>query len=376
MKQTIRILLVLAMSIGLTACRQEKPEETEPVKPEEKETTAAVETTEAVPEIPEICVIYAGNREEGFYNRLFRSGVEQAGEDFDVMIEEADGDSEEEWNALVAEACERGCDMIIASSIEIADAVAEAAASYPDICFAAVDAELEFPNVQSYVFLPEEGYFLAGAAAAMLIQETVEPGMEDKETEKPQTAEQPAAERTDVPAIGWISGMDISVIQGYYRAFSEGVHYVNPEIPVLHDQAGNWSDPETGRQLAEEMIGQGALVLMDMAGDTGAGILEAAEAYGVHVIGGAGGTREDPVFTTVIRRADRAAYLAIESMAEDTFSPETIRYLGLAEGGVSLGTFSDVKNSDGEPVAEKIEAQCGVIAEALLENLDKDSEPY
>ena len=82
--------------------------------------------------------------------------------------------------------------------------------------------------------------------------------------------------------IGAIGGIEsIPPVKSYIGGYANGAQSVNPDIEVLisyvsEDITIAFNDPTTGASLAEQMIGQDADVIFQVAGLSGQGALEAA----------------------------------------------------------------------------------------------------
>ena len=85
--------------------------------------------------------------------------------------------------------------------------------------------------------------------------------------------------------IGWVGGMDISVLHDFYIGYEQGAKYINPDIQVLQPFAGTWNDPLKGKELTLAQYDQGADIVMNVASGTGTGILEGAKEAGKYAIG-------------------------------------------------------------------------------------------
>jgi basic membrane protein A len=136
----------------------------------------------------------------------------------------------------------------------------------PDPTFAcAGDAAELLPNYQGLVFNEAQAGYLAGIAAATI---------------------------TETNVIGTIGGINtIPAVLSYIGGYVNGAKSVNPDVEVLvsyvsDDITTAFNDPTTGASLAEQMIGQDADVIFQVAGLSGQGALEAAcdaDVYGIGV---------------------------------------------------------------------------------------------
>lgn len=358
-RKRIMTACIASFCLGLTACAGGGTETTgvqttaetavieqeESLTAAEAETAMLEETSTAAEEIPvRVCVVYAGSGEGSLYNELCSTGAKQAAGDFEIELDELTGISEEEWEANVLTACEGGYDLVIGASPEIGDYIAKYGSEFPDTDFAVIDVTVDLPNVQSVYFEEKEGFFLAGAAAAMFAKQSEVSG--------------PNGETV----IGWIGGMKLPILQDYFSGYEQGAKYVDPEIVILENYVGDWNDPEEGRELAKLQTEQGAEVVLQVAYGTGEGVAESAEKVGISVIDTDwmrrdGKSEENSILASISKRADKACYLLVQSVAEGTFEGGTIRYLSLKDGGIELQA--------GERMPQEIAGRCDEIAEQI-----------
>jgi basic membrane protein A len=202
----------------------------------------------------------------------------------------------------------QGRDPVVAIGFLQASALAEVAPAHPATRFAILDMAVDAPNVQSVVFREHEGAYVAGLLAA-------------------------TASRSGV--IGVVGGMDIPLIRRFMCGYAQGARSANPDARVLTSFAGDtpaaWADPARGAELARDQIARGADVVMQAAGGTGLGVLQAAADAGVLGIGtdsNQNGLHPGHVLTSVLKRLDVAVATAFDDWAPG------LRSLGLAESGV------------------------------------------
>ena len=224
---------------------------------------------------------------------------------------------------------DQGYDMIVTYGFALGDATTLAAKENPDVSFigldqpVCVDAEGNddntfacegnagelLPNYQGLIFNEAQAGYLAGIVAGTITESNV---------------------------VGAVGGIDtIPAVVSYIGGYVNGAKSVNPDIDVLVSYVSTdintaFNDPATGASLAEQMIGQDADVIFQVAGLSGQGALEAAcdaDIYGV-------GVDSDqalalPNLTCIVTSAEKklvdAVKEAIERVADDS-----------AEGGTLL----------------------------------------
>jgi basic membrane lipoprotein Med (substrate-binding protein (PBP1-ABC) superfamily) len=206
---------------------------------------------------------------------------------------------------------------------------------HPDIRFGVIDPDsgpvTELPNVSYANFRNEEGAFLAGVAAAST---------------------------TETGVVGFVGGAQIPLIESFRAGFEAGVAAVDPEIEVLATFVGQFGamgfgDVFAGEARAAALYERGADVVFHAAGLSGRGIFAAADDrspdLGRHLWGigvdvdqwfDTPDTLRDHVLTSMIKRADIAAFLLAEHLLAGGPGGEAVT-LGLAEGGYDYSTRGD-----------------------------------
>jgi basic membrane protein family protein len=298
-----------------------------------------------------VCIVYTGNLGDKSYNDSCNAGAKKAVEDFGIELKSLEGTTAQEWEANLVAACEEGYDLIIGASSNIADYITEHAPNYPDVKFAVIDTTVDLDNVESISFAQNQGSFLAGAAAAMFTQKTDIPNV------------------NDAHVIGWVGGMDIPVLHDFYTGYEQGAKYIDPDVTILQAFAGSWTDPLKGKELTLAQYEQGADIVMNVASGTGTGILEAAKEADKYAIGvdlNQDADQPGHVVTSMVKRVDNACYLVIQSVVEGTFNGGSTQYLSLAESGVSLTDFAEIKKSLGEKFPQDIVDKCEELSKKII----------
>ena len=179
----------------------------------------------------------------------------------------------EDYNVIVTYGFALGNDTAIAAKanpdiqfIGLDQSICVDANGDPDPTFAcAGDAATLLPNYQGLIFNEAQAGYLAGIVAATL---------------------------SETGVIGAVGGIEsVPPVKAYIGGYMNGALSVNPDIEVLisyvsEDITTAFNDPTTGASLAEQMIGQDADVIFQVAGLSGQGALEAAcdaDIYGIGV---------------------------------------------------------------------------------------------
>ena len=286
-------------------------------------------------------VVYSvGGKFDGSFNEAAYNGVlrfiEETGEDVAEFEIERQAQSAQALRSFA----QRGHSPIVAIGFTHAAALAKVAPQFPGTQFTLVDSVVEAPNVQSVVFREQEGSYVVGILAAM-------------------------ASRSQV--IGFVGGMDIPLIRKFACGYIQGARAADPQVKVLVNMTGPtpaaWSDPVRGGELARSQIEQGADVVIQAAGGTGIGVLQAAADANVLGIGtdsNQNGLHPGQVLTSMRKRVDNVVYDSFMA-ARDGEWQAGVQALGLAEGGLDWVMDDD----NGALITPEMEAAADEASEAI-----------
>ncbi len=256
------------------------------------------------------------------------------------------------------------CRLVIAVGYPMADAVYQAAQNHPDTRFALLDAVPEdpqtsqplaqLPNLVCYQFHEEQCGFLVGAVAGLATRNN---------------------------KVGFIGDMEISSVQQYEAGFFAGVKTTNPIAygtdgkNILSIYADSLEDESKGMQIAQTMLAQTCDILFQAAGTTGRGMFAALKEAGGPANGLWGiGVDTDMgkntslypsgTLTSAAKHVDYAAYEAVRSVLDNTFTATTVN-MSLKDGGVAYAPdhVAEVLSAD---QATQVEHLRTMIADGAL----------
>ncbi len=203
---------------------------------------------------------------------------------------------------------ERGAQPIVGIGFPQASSIEKVARDFPKVPFAIVDAVVDLPNVQSFVFREHEGSFLVGMLAAMASQSH---------------------------KVGFVGGMDIPLVRKFLCGYEQGARHADPNVQTVSAMTGStpaaWTDPARGAELAKAQMAQGVDVIFAAAGTTGLGIMQAtadARRLSIGVDSNQNGLHPGYVLTSMVKRVDRAVQSAFDGVKPG------ITALGLKEGAL------------------------------------------
>jgi basic membrane protein A len=274
-----------------------------------------------------------GGIDDKSFNATAWKGAEKAKADLAVETKYLESQQQTDYEKNINAFIEEKCDLIVPVGFLLADATKAAAEANKDQKFAIVDVTYDpaYDNVLGLAFSTDEGAFLAGYVAA---------GM------------------TKTGKVGTFGGIQIPPVTIFMDGFARGVAYYNEQngtsVQVLGwDPAaqqglftGNFESTDDGRTMGTTLLGEGADIIMPVAGPVGLGTAEAVKTAGNAFIVGvdtdwtiSAEQYKDIVLTSVNKNMDVAVYDAIKAVKEGTFKGGV--YTGtLKNGGVGLGTVN------------------------------------
>ena len=291
--------------------------------------TAAMATGFAAWAEPAVVFDMGGKFDKSFNEAAYK-GMERWKKETGKKYFEFEISNESQREQAIRRMAEKGANPIIGIGFGQASSIEKVAKEFPKLSFALIDMVVEVPNVQSVVFMEQEGSFLVGAMAAM-------------------------ASKTG--KVGFVGGMDIPLIRKFECGYKQGAMYVNPKATVIANMTGTtgsaWNDPGRGGELAKAQFAQGVDVVFAAAGGTGTGVYQAAKDSGKLAIGvdsNQNHLQPGTMLTSMLKRIDVAVYNV--AMAHKP----GISVLGLKEGGVDYAMDANNAKLVSADMQKKVEA--------------------
>ncbi|KGR73008.1 BMP family lipoprotein [Streptococcus phocae subsp. phocae] len=240
--------------------------------------------------------------------------------------------SESEYATNLDTAVSSGYKAIYGIGFALKDAISKAASDNSDVNFIIIDEVIDNKdNVASVTFADHEAAYLAGVAAA---------------------------KTTKTKTVGFVGGMEGTVITRFEKGFEAGVKSVDKSINIKVDYAGSFGDAAKGKTIAAAQYAAGADVVYQAAGGTGAGVFNEAKAINekrdednkVWVIGvdrdqkGEGnytskdGKSSNFVLVSSIKKVGKSVQLINAQIAKGKFPGGKTTIYGLKDGGVDIAT--------------------------------------
>jgi basic membrane protein A and related proteins len=282
-----------------------------------------------------------GGFDDKSFNQSSYDGLTQAADKLGVEFKQAESKSEDQYASNVSSMVDQGCDFILTVGFALANATRDAAKASPDTEFALIDSALSnddfspltLDNVKPILYDTAQAAFLAGYLAAGT---------------------------TKTGVVGTYGGQQFPSVTIFMDGFVDGVTYYNQQkgaaVKVLGwDKAaqsgtfaGSFDDIAQGKTLTENLIDQGADIILPVAGPLFQGTAQAIQDSGkdVAIIGVDSDLFETtPEFkamylTSVMKQMTDATKQVVTEAADGKFTNEP--YVGTLENkGVDLAPLHD-----------------------------------
>ncbi len=306
------VILVLA-SMVLAACQQ---------------TPAATEEP-AAPKIKACQVTDTGGIDDKSFNATAWLGMQKAETDFGVEVQYLESQQQSDYEVNLNTFVEAGCDLIVPVGFLLADATSAAADTNPEQKYAIVDVDyLAQTNVLGNASKIDQATFLAGYLAA---------GM------------------TKTGKVGTYVGILFPATQAFMDGYAMGVAKYNEvhgtAVEVLGWdmvaqkglEVGNFESLDDGRALGEQLLDEGADIIMPVAGPVGLGTLAVMQERGTGLLIGvdndwsvANPDKADFVLASALKKIDVFVYEAIKEVVDGKFVGGAPYLLTLENQGVGL----------------------------------------
>jgi len=293
-----------------------------------------------------------GDLKDGSFNEQAIAGMKAAAEAVPIEWEVKQSIDPSEIAGNIKYFTDKNFDVIITLGYNAAEATLAAATSNPETKFIILDYSYETipANVVCTAYKVDQAAFPCGFLAAYQ-----------------------ACQRNPVnPAVGYVGGPDVPVIQQLTVGFSNGVEYFNTiyhkSVQISGANASNFTDTVQGAHLADSLIQRGIEVLFVCAGKTGNGALykiketskiaigvDADQFYTIPQVG-------PYLLTSCLKRQDASILSEIRSIHNGQFHGGQILYCELANSGVDIAPYHNFETLIPDSIKQEVvNIKTGVI---------------
>ena len=237
------------------------------------------------------------------------------------------GYDDSKWEPALRDLCDEKHDIVICGTWQMQELVTKVVRDYPDQKIIVYDTSMDyasdsanlFKNIYSIEYKQNEGSYLAGVLAA-------------------------AMSKTGI--VGFVGGMDNTVIRDFLVGYIQGARDFNGNIKVIPSFVGNFSDTAKAKELTFAQYQMGADVVFSVASNAGEGTLQAAKERNRLVIGvdsdqamlyqNSDPVLADLIMSSMLKRVDQSLFLAVQQALAGTLAWGTRVELGINEDCVGL----------------------------------------
>lgn len=254
-----------------------------------------------------------GINDESF-NQSAWEGLQKAKKDLGVEVKLIESKQASEYVGNIETLADQGADLIIGVGNTMADAIKLQAENYPDQSFAIIDQGYdEIPsNVTPILFKENEASYLAGLIAGKM---------------------------TKTNKVGFIGGMENTIISRFEYGYKAGVNEANKDANVNVQYAGTFADAAKGKSIANQMYSNGADIILSAAGATGLGAIESAKEQNKYAIGvdkDQSSLAPENVLTSALKKVNVGVYDTVNDFVNGKLKGGESKVYGLKEDGVGI----------------------------------------
>jgi basic membrane protein A len=284
-----------------------------------------------------------GHFNDKSFNQSQLEGLNRAKSDLGITAIPLQSNSASDYLPNLTSAIRRHADLVISAGFLLAPATATVAKKYPSTHFAITDYTVHadpvankqgtplFKNVEGLTYAANESGCLVGVLAAKM------------------------AKKEGGNVIGAVGGIKIPPVDIWIAGYRFCAQKVVPGIKVVIGYSQDFVAADKCKTVAQNLIGQGAKVLFQVAGLCGLGTLKAADDAHIWGIGVDKDQYNDAkrVLTSGVKRVDVGVYDAAKSVQQGKFQGGSDLLFNLKNGGMSVGkinptvpkAFIDLMNS-------------------------------
>ena len=271
-----------------------------------------------------------GHFNDKSFNQSQLEGLNKAKADLGITAIPLQSNSASDYLPNLTSAIRRNADLVISAGFLLAPATATVAKKYPNTHFAITDYTVHadpfadksgtplFHNVMGLTYAANESGCLVGVLAAKM------------------------AEKEGKKVIGAVGGLKIPPVDIWIAGYKYCAMKAVPGTKVLVGYSQDFVAADKCKTVAQNLIGQGAKVLFQVAGLCGLGTLKAADDAKIWGIGVDKDQYNDAqrVLTSGVKRVDVGVFDAAKSVQQGRFKGGSDLLFNLKNGGMSVGKIN------------------------------------
>ncbi|EMA08333.1 BMP family lipoprotein [Haloferax denitrificans] len=286
------------------------------------------------------------------FNDLALQGLQTAAEEYDIEIQQVEETNQSNYQTVqsrLAESTNPDYDLVVLVSYNHTQALQTNAEAYPDQNWMLINDSVDQPNVAGYTWANHQMSFQAGVLAGTMT--TRELSYEGNSLDP------------DSSTVGFVGGVDGSLINAFERSYRAGVEWVDENVDVRVGYIGNYTDTQTANNIATSQYDAGADIVYHAAAAAGQGVFQAAQDANRFAIGVDADQSvtlpeyEDVIMGSAVKYINEGTYEVAEATVQDNWSAvQGANILGLEEDAVRVVLGQAVGGELPDVVTENLEA--------------------
>lgn len=341
--------VIMISSVALTGCSSGGNTTSKAANSEAQATSAASAATATGKKL-NIAVLLNGNLGDKAFFDSAAAGAKMMVDQLGCTTKVTEmGFDETKWLPTLIDASEDpSYDIIIVGTWQMQEKLQQVAPQYPDKKYIIFDSSVDYtkakyPNVYSIEYKQNECAYLAGAVGALT---------------------------TKTGTIGFVGGMQNTVIDDFLLGYIQGAKEANPKIKVSSAYVGNFNDSAHAKELTLAQINQGSDIVFQVASNAGLGVIDGCTEKGKYAIGVDSDQAEalkasDPnkskaILTSALKRVDVSIFNAVKDAQAGTLKYGQAVSLGIADNcvGIAKGdTFKTAVSTENQAKIEDLTKQ-------------------
>ncbi|MCU0504207.1 MAG: BMP family protein [Chloroflexi bacterium] len=330
---SVRLAAVAAISIALLAACSGSGATNAPA-----ESQAPAESAAPSAAALKVALVLPGPASDKGFNQSAYEALAELESKFGAETAYTESVAPNEFETAYRDYAGKGFNVIIGQGFEFGDIAAKVAPDYPDVKFLVTNNNaLSGPNAEGLQPKSQDAAYLAGVVAGMA---------------------------TKSGKVGGIAGMQFPVIVAQMEAYKLGVLSVRPDAQVTLTYLGTFDDVAKAKETTQAMIDSGIDVIYHIADAAGVGVIQAADAGKILVIGWGKDQSElapNAVVTSQIVDQKEMIVEAIGRIVNGQFAGEP-QFFGLDTPVLGLAPIGAVDTD----TAAKIQAKVDEVEAAIL----------
>ncbi len=319
MKRAMGILMasVAAVSVFVAGCSK-------------KAAPAAPAPAPAAVEKPVVAMTTDANGlGDGSFNDGVWAGLKQAEAEGLCVAKVLESHAMTDYVPNLSGLAEDGAKLVFGVGFLMVEQIQEAAKMNPGTFYAGIDHFYggEIPaNLIGISYKEQDAGYLAGIVAGFMT--------------KKYAAKSPLLNDRNV--VGAVLGMDIPPVERYLAGYIAGARSVNADVDARYIVTGSFTDRAKGKEATLALIDQGADVVLQIAGLTGMGVIDAARERKIFAMGAdvdQNAAAPEFVLTSAMKGTGMSAVITIRDLAQGSIKGGVNKEYGLAEGAIDLAPF-------------------------------------